>query len=156
MNFYFFLSLFYFLGSQRELRSQEIISLDREINNLVRSMDSKKRTHQADLKQKTKDLSMKNELGRYAREMVALCEEIDRNVHLFSAKPIGPLGRHIKLTQDANKNDGLNTLLEIQLGIKNLRSFLVACNADRLVLEKMMKKYWTSRTRQPMITVRKR
>ena len=119
-------------------------------------MESKKRTHLADLKQKTKDLSMKNELGRYAREMVALCEEIDRNVHLFRTKPIGPLGRHIKLTQDANKNDGLNTLLEIQLGMKNLRSFLVACNADRLVLEKMMQKHWTSRTRQPMITVRKR
>ena len=147
---------FYFLGSKRELRGQEIISLDRQINNLVRSMDSKKRTHQADLKQKTKDLAAKSELGRYAREMVALCEEIDRNVHLFKTKPIGPLGRHIKLTQDANKNEGLNTLLEIQLGMKNLRSFLVACNEDRLVLEKMMQKQWTSRTRQPMITVRKR
>jgi hypothetical protein len=88
--------------------------------------------------------------------MVALCEEIDRNVHLFKTKPIGPLGRHIKLTQDANKNEGLNTLLEIQLGMKNLRSFLVACNEDRLALEKMMQKQWTARTRQPRITVRKR
>merc|ERR1712008_323262 len=78
-----------------------------------------------------------------------------RNEHLFKTKPIGPLGRHIKLTQDANKNDGLNTLLEIQLGIKNLRSFLVSCNEDRLVLEKMMQKQWTSRTRQPMITFEK-
>ena len=119
-------------------------------------MDSKKRTHQADLKQKTKDLAAKSELGRYAREMVALCEEIDTNGHLFKTKPIGPLGRHIKLTQEANENDGLNTLLEIQLGFQNLRSFLVACNEDRLVLVKMMEKQWTSRTRQPMITVRKR
>ena len=50
LSIYLFFVLF--LGSKRELRGQEIISLDRQINNLVRSMDSKKRTHQADLKQK--------------------------------------------------------------------------------------------------------
>ena len=74
---------------------------------------------------------------------------------LFFLLPTGPLGRHIKLTQEAAENDDLNTLLEIELGNRALKSFLVECKEDRIILDEMMQKYWKMKNKQPVISQRK-
>ena len=75
---------------------------------------------------------------------------------LFRSKPIGPLGRYIKLTPEAAQNDALNSLLEVQLSSKDLKSFIVSCKEDRMKLDQMMENYWRQKTKQPSITQRKR
>ena len=106
------------------------------------------------LRKVCKDKSLCGELAPYSAAMKRLCKDIEANVDQFKSKPIGPLGRHIKLTQEAARNDELSSLLEIQLGQYHLKSFLLECKQDRIVLDRMMKKHYT--TRQPMIITRKR
>ena len=83
--------------------------------------------------------------------MLNLCIKLN----YFFLPPLGPLGRHIKLTQEAAENDDLNTLLEIELGNRALKSFLVECKEDRIMLDEMMQKYWNMKNKQPVISQRK-
>ena len=101
------------------------------------------------LRKVCKDKSVCGELAPYSAAMKRLCKDIEANVDQFKSKPIGPLGRHIKLTPEAAKNDELSSLLEIQLGQYRLKSFLVECKQDQIVLDRMMKKHYP--TKQPMI-----
>ena len=77
------------------------------------------------LRKVCKDKSLCDELAPYSAAMKSLCKDIDANVDQFKSKPIGPLGRHIKLTPEA-------------------------------VLDRTMKKHYTTRARQPLIITRKR
>ena len=104
------------------------------------------------LRKVCKDKSLCGELAPYSAAMKRLCKDIEANVDQFKSKPIGPLGRHIKLTSEAAKNDQLRSLLEISLGQYRLKSFLVECKQDQIVLDRMMKKHYTAR--QPMIITR--
>ena len=97
------------------------------------------------LRKVCKDKSLCGELAPYSAAMKRLCKDIDANVDQFKSKPIGPLGRHIKLTPEASKNDELSSLLEIKLGQYHLKSFLLVCHQDRIVLDRMMKKHYTKR-----------
>ena len=94
------------------------------------------------LRKVCKDKSVCGELAPYSAAMKRLCKDIEANVDQFKSKPIGPLGRHIKLTQEAAKNDELSSLLEIQLGQNYLKLFIVECKLDRIVLVNKMIKYW--------------
>ena len=84
------------------------------------------------LRKVCKDKSLCGELAPYSAAMKRLCKDIEANVYQFKSKPIGPLGRHIKLTTEAAKNDQLRSLLEISLGQYRLKSFLVECKQDQI------------------------
>ena len=103
------------------------------------------------------DLSQPNELGRYTKAIVKLVEDIDKNEKLFKAKPIGPLGRYIRINPDVVKDPSLCSLIEVYLGMPNLKSFIVENKEDRVELEKLMEKHWPGyKEKQPMITTKKR
>ena len=143
-------------GHKRELKSEEIKNKDKEINMLERAISSKQAVHKAKMNEIRSGLAMQNELARYNKEMVSLCQDIDNNASKFRSKPIGPIGRFIKLTQEAARNDQLNSLLEVRLSTKELKSFLVESYEDKKCLERMMSKYYPIKSRQPRITIRKR
>ena len=107
------------------------------------------------LRKVCKDKSLCGELAPYSAAMKRLCKDIEENVNQFKSEPIGPLGRHIKLTQEAAKSDELSSLLEIKLGQNYLKSFIVECRQDRVVLDEMMRKHWNCQL-PPLIISRKR
>ena len=148
----FFLST----GKKRDLKAEEIEMVEKEMRDYDKTIKLSDQAHRSKMNQIRSDLSQKSELARYSTAIDRLCQDIEANVHQFRSKPIGPLGRHIKLTQEAARNDKLNSLLEIQLGQKNLKSFLVECKEDQRVLDNLMRKHWHLKAKQPMITTRKR
>ena len=62
------------------------------------------------LRKVCKNKSLCDELVPYSAAMKRLCKDIDANVDQFKSKPIGPLGRHIKLTPEAAKIDELSNM----------------------------------------------
>ena len=138
------------------MKAEEIEMVEKEMRDYDKTIKLSDQAHRSKMNQIRSDLSQKSELARYSTAIDRLCKDIESNVHQFRSKPIGPLGRHIKLTQEAARNDELNSLLEIQLGQKNLKSFLVECTEDQKVLDNMMRKHWHLKSKQPMITKRKR
>jgi hypothetical protein len=138
------------------LKAEEIEMVEKEMRDYDKTIKLSDQAHRSKMNQIRSDLSQKSELARYSTAIDRLCQDIEANVHQFRSKPIGPLGRHIKLTQEAARNDKLNSLLEIQLGQKNLKSFLVECKEDQRVLDNLMRKHWHLKAKQPMITTRKR
>ena len=143
-------------GQKREDKANEISAKDREITYIEKAITSKEAKHKAKIYEARSGLAQQNELARYNKEMVNLCQEIDRNVGQFRVKPIGPLGRYIKLTPEAAKDDQLNSLLAVKRNSRELKGFLVDCYEDRKCLEKMMGRYYAMKQKQPMITIRKR
>ena len=86
--------------------------------------------------------------------MEELCSEIERNMDEFKVPPIGPLGKYIKLTRKTGKDENLASLLQNQLGVKLLNSFLVDNRDDRKILDKLMDKQNFSK--KPRIEEKKR
>ena len=86
--------------------------------------------------------------------MEELCSEIERNIDEFKVPPIGPLGKYIKLTRKTGKDENLASLLQNQLGVKLLSSFLVDNRHDREILNKLMDKQNFSK--KPRIEEKKR
>ena len=86
--------------------------------------------------------------------MEELCSEIERNIDEFKVPPIGPLGKYIKLTRKTGKDENLASLLQNQLGVKLLNSFLVDNKNDRKILDKLMDKQNFSK--KPRIEEKKR
>ena len=92
--------------------------------------------------------------GKYGKAMVELCSEIERNIRQFKIPPIGPLGKYIKLTRNTGNNENLANLLQNQIGVKLLNSFLVDNTPDRKTLQKLMEKQNFSKI--PRIETKKR
>ena len=147
---------FYSTAKKRDLKAEEIEMVEKEMRDYDKTIKLSDQAHRSKMNQIRSDLSQKSELARYSTAIDRLCKDIEENVNQFRFKPIGPLGRHIKLTQEAARNDKLNSLLEIQLGQNNLKSFLVECKEDQIVLDRMMRKQWHLKSKQPMINRRKR
>ena len=58
-------------------------------------------------------------------EFENLMADIECNAAKFSAPPIGPVGRHVKLVGQAARDRDLCDLIESDLGRGMLRSFVV-------------------------------
>ena len=72
-----------FSGKKRDIKADEIKNAERSVYEQERAMKSKETEHRNKMKQIESDLGQKTELGRYTREMARLCQDIDRNVHMF-------------------------------------------------------------------------
>ena len=93
-------------------------------------------------------------LRRFGDSMIHLNKEIDdysRNSNVFIKRPIGPIGRYIRLTQNAAHDDKLAQLLDTEMGIGLLKSFICHCRKDRQQLEKIMKQVWSYGKEKPPI-----
>ena len=156
IRFDFIGSLFNYTGQKRDLKAQEIEGIEREMRDYEKNIRQSELAHRSKMNQIQKDLSQKSEIARYGPAMDKLCKDIEANANQFRSKPIGPLGRYIKLTKEAAKDDELNSLLEVQMNQKNLKSFLVECKQDQMILDKLMQRHWHHKPKQPMITTRKR
>ena len=86
--------------------------------------------------------------------MESLCQDIERNSNQFSSQPIGPLGRYIKLSSKVGQDDNLASLIQNQVGINLIKSFLVQNGQDRDILFSLMKKQ--NFYKQPVIYTKKR
>ena len=92
--------------------------------------------------------------AKYGRQMESLCQDIERNSNQFSSRPIGPLGKYIKLSSKVGQDDNLANLIQNQVGISLIKSFLVQNKQDRDILFSLMKKQ--NFHKQPVIYTKKR
>ena len=76
-------------------------------------------------------------------------EDYSSGSNVFTIRPIGPIGRYIRLTPDAAGDEKLTQLLEIELGIGLLKSFICNCRKDRIQLEKIIQQVWRSGIEKP-------
>ena len=93
-------------------------------------------------------------LGRFGDSMMRLDREIEdymRDSSVFTKRPIGPIGRYIRLTQNAANDNKLAQLLEVEMGIGLLKSYICNCRKDRLQLEKIIQQVWSYGQEKPPI-----
>ena len=92
--------------------------------------------------------------------MESLCQDIERNLDRFWSRPIGPLGKYIKLSAKIGQDDNLANLIQNQVGIPLIKSFLVQNKdphknrEDRDLLFSLMRKQ--NFHKQPVIYTKKR
>ena len=115
------------------------------------------------LKQKNNELTYRQNflskienqsLRRFGENMTRLNKEIEdysRGSYVFTKRPIGPIGRYIRLTPDAAGDNKLAQLLEVELGIGLLKSYICHCRKDRIQLEKIMQQVWSPGKEKPPI-----
>ena len=96
-------------------------------------------------------------LNRFGEQIIKLEKEIDdyvRGSSPFVKRPIGPVGRFVRLRADAGNDDKLVELLEIELGRGLLNSYICHCRSDRILLERIIKSVYDNRGKPPSIFTR--
>ena len=104
--------------------------------------------------QKYKD----NSLQRFGEGIIQLENEIedymrDTDSKFFTKRPIGPIGRFIRASEEALNDEKLLDVIEIELGSAFLKSYVCNCREDRQKLEGIMAKIWT-KSKPPIIYTR--
>ena len=89
-------------------------------------------------------------LARFGPKFQALVQDIDSGRTVFKKKPIGPLGRHVKLSDLALKHPSIPDVLESFLGYDKFRSFLVDNGEDWKKLNELMRRHFAGQ-RPPTI-----
>lgn len=89
---------------------------------------------------------------RFGQDIQNLVDHIDREERRFKVKPIGPIGRHVKLVENAAKDKDLADLIKSELNKKFLEHFLVDNVADSKQLELLFEKHFCGK--KPPIIVR--
>ena len=100
-----------------------------------------------------------NSLQRFGEEIIQLEYEIDdymRDIdsNFFTKRPIGPVGRFIRASEEALNDEKLLDVIEIELGSAFLKSYICNCRKDRQKLENIMAKIW-KKGKPPIIYTRK-
>ena len=93
-----------------------------------------------------------NELRKYGDFMVKVCDAVERahKVRKFKVKPLGPLGRYIKL-----KSEDVAAALEVHLG-RNAHAFVCDNVHDMQVLHKIIRDLkGTMNIREPIVLTRR-
>ena len=99
-----------------------------------------------------------NSLQRFGEEIIQLEYEIDdymRDIdsNFFTKRPIGPVGRFIRASEEALNDEKLLDVIEIELGSAFLKSYICNCREDRQKLENIMTKIW-KKGKPPIIYTR--
>ena len=99
-------------------------------------MTSRKKSERLGLAKSLKQLQQQMERSRnvsrvFGVEFENLMADIERNVTKFSAPPVGPVGRHVKLVGEAARDRDLCDLIESDLGRARLRTFVVNTMDDQ-------------------------
>ena len=102
----------------------------------VRTEQTRKKSERLGLAKSLKQLQQQMEHSRnvsrvFGVEFENLMADIERNMTKFSAPPVGPVGRHIKLVGQAARDRDLCDLIESDLGRGRLRSFIVNTMDDQ-------------------------
>ena len=132
-------------GIQRdalEKRVDEKVNKSKNINFEKKSEAQK----MSGLQQEVEDLEKQGDqklaiIDRFAPRVV---EEINRAARdqKFKVSPIGPVGKHVQLTENSNLDENLKNLIETELGGNILKSYLCDNDKDRKVLWEILKKVY--------------
>ncbi len=93
------------------------------------------------------------DLSRFGNSTKALTEAVEEAVGRgrFKKRPVGPVGRHVRLAGEAaDGGNDLADLLEAELGFRNLNTFLVDNLPDYSVLDSLIKDIFP-RQRPPQV-----
>ena len=158
------------LETSKEQNSAEIKRLGDRRNDVEIKEEEKikeKNTFKQRLKSKTKEQLYRQNflskyktqsLSRFGEQVIKLEKEIDdyvRDSNVFTKRPIGPLGRYVRLKGEACNDEKLAELLEIELGSGLLRSYICNCRQDRTKLEGIINPIWSNTTfKSPLIFTR--
>ena len=153
------------LEESKDQSSDEIKRLGNGRND-IEQQEGQKKNEKRDLREKLKKKQSEHSfrvehlekirtqcLGRFQVNITRLEKELDdytRDSNVFTRRPIGPIGRYIKLNGQAVYDDKLAELLEIELGTGLLKSYICNCQKDRVALEKLAKQIWGHNTRQKL------
>jgi hypothetical protein len=145
------------LEADKEQNSNEIKRLGNGRNDIEMQEEEKtneKNTMKQNLKVKQKEQDFRKDflnkyktqsLVRFGERIIRLEKEIDdyhRDSNVFTKRPIGPMGRYMRLKNDATSDNNLARLLEIELGVGLLISYICNCRKDREILDKIIKPIW--------------
>ncbi len=147
------------LGDNREAKNKEMECCESQIKRLLvckRSLLNKREILQKDLEQATRKNSS---ISRYGQATERLVNAIEKAVlaKKFQKPPIGPVGCHIRLTDEATSNKAISQLLELEIQSVRIRSFIVDNDADYTVLDGLMQEHFHGNdrgSRQPRIYTR--
>ena len=78
-------------------------------------------------------------------------KEIEKVGLRFVKKPVGPVGSLISLSNEAQSDRNLVRLIESEIGVKLLKSYVVNDDADRRLLKKIFDQVYGRSERQPVI-----
>ena len=98
------------LGEKRELLGKDIEKLG--MRNTKLNLDQKKiKVDIKSLEDQLRNTNSQSKMSRFSRDIQSLVRDIEANAARFKMVPIGPLARHIELSEEACTNDRLSTLL---------------------------------------------
>ncbi|TRY60937.1 hypothetical protein TCAL_04216 [Tigriopus californicus] len=141
-------------GRTRDDLGKEIEDLSVEMNPKNAEIDQilqQKQILMEELNKRKRTNANVSNLKRFGFEFEDLIQDINRCKD-FKEKPIGPIGRHIKLVGKAAKDKNLADLLETELGKGFLRGFLVASWEDSKALSALFERHF-HRRRPPSIII---
>ena len=159
------------LERSKDENAAEIIRFGKgrvEIENKLEKKSIDKRELTKELKEKRKTQSFfrthlqkykQNSLQRFGEEIIQLEDEIEdymrgKGSNFFAKRPIGPVGRFIRASEEALNDEKLLDVIEIELGSAFLKSYICNCRKDRQKLENIMAKIW-KKGKPPIIYTRK-
>ena len=130
-----------------------------------KSIDKRELTKELKEKRKTQNFFRthlqkykQNSLQRFGEEIIQLEDEIEDYMrdssNFFTKRPIGPVGRFIRASEEALNDEKLLDVIEIELGSAFLKSYICNCRKDRQKLENIMAKIW-KKGKPPIIYTRK-
>ena len=142
-------------GNQRRSLHDRMMELKANRSRIL-AEQSKRRTEGTGLAQSLKRLQQQMSQSRdvsrvFGVEFEGLMADIERNLSRFSAPPVGPVGRHVKLVGRAARERDLCDLIESDLGRGRLRSFAVKTMDDQRALQEIFKRHFHGR-KPPNIT----
>ena len=131
------------LGDKRELVLNETKACDdreAKVNKDINRLERQRGSREADIKAAKN--ARKDDLAAFGRPMVEFVNAIEQNQDKFTKKPIGPIGRHIKIKPELCKHKDAALLIHAYLSIGLLRSFIVANTKDRQLFWEIANKYF--------------
>ena len=126
-------------GNKRKELENRRKELQMERSNVIRDRqmkDSEKKNLEKSLKQLQRQQEHSRDSYRvFGMEFENLMADIERNAQRFSAPPLGPVGKYVRLVGAAAQNRDLCDLIESDMGRGILRSFVVNTMEDQRELQ---------------------
>jgi len=157
------------LESKKNLIQDDIEQLGKERDVVESGLDVNKRSlekceydrkgTQRKYEKLTSDLKEMEGLGDqrlavFDRMAPRVAEEIRmaENLHKFGVTPIGPVGSHLRLCNDAATNSELARLVETEIGTNHIKAYLCNDDGDRRVLWDIMNRVYGGQKKPQIFT----
>ena len=144
------------MGQERNRLNDKLEAFKHErlaFNNKMEGVVRQKREAENDLRKldNQSGTGIDSLASRFGDATYRLVKSIEQNKHRFSKKPVGPVGRHVNLSQRAQEED-LADLLEVELSQRTLGTFIVNNSNDYKILNSYIKEHFT-RARPPTVCI---